>query len=109
MEPANVYPFEPDALVPPFGEACAAALPARSILACIGAKDDAALDRVALRGGPGEAHLAPLTYRAGVFEAPYLAQIAMVRADSWTGAHFYTRSRRLIKISLQIARLWGAT
>ena len=28
----------------------------------------------------------------GVFEAQYIAQIAVVRADSWTGAHLYTRS-----------------
>jgi hypothetical protein len=46
---------------------------------------------------------------AGVFEAQYLAQISMVRADSLTGAHLYTRSPSLSDISLQIARLWGAT
>ena len=44
--------------------------------------------------------------RSFVFFVPYLAQIAVVRADSSTGAHLYTRSRSLREISHQIAHLW---
>jgi hypothetical protein len=43
--------------------------------------------------------------RSFVFDAPSLAQIAVVRADSLTGAHLYSRSRRLSEISLDIVRL----
>ena len=43
--------------------------------------------------------------RSFVFEAPSLAQIAVVRTDSWTGDHFYTRSRRWSKSSREIVHL----
>jgi hypothetical protein len=53
------------------------------------------------------ASFTPMSYlrRSFVFEAPELAPIAVVRADSWTGDHLWTGSRSSTKFSRDIAHL----
>ena len=52
------------------------------------------LDGPALRRGRRHERVVPFPESKFVFEAQYLAQIAVIRADSLTGAHLDTRSRK---------------